>query len=76
MLLIEISGQYEERKEGKRKNWLRQECSNISYYRSLDFPEEVKSNNVDAEMKKGILTIMLPKVKPRPLQKSKKVIIR
>ena len=73
---VEISGQHEESKEDKRKNWLRRECSSMRYYRSLDFPEEVKSNDVDAEMKKGILTIMLPKVKPRPEQKSKKVTIK
>ena len=73
---IEISGQHEESKEDKRKNWLRRECNNIRYYRSLDLPEEVKSNDVDAEMKKGVLKIMLPKVKPRPEQKAKKVTIK
>jgi len=73
---IEISGQHEESKEDKRKNWLRQECSSMIYYRTLDFPEEVKSDDVDAEMKKGILTIMLPKVKPRPELKPKKVTIK
>ena len=73
---IEISGQHEESKEDKRKNWLRRECNSMRYYRSLDLPEEVKSNDVDAEMKKGVLKIMLPKVKPRPEQKAKKVTIK
>jgi HSP20 family protein len=73
---IEISGQHEESKENKRKNWIQRECNCMRYYRSLDFPEEVKSNDVNAEMKKGILTIMLPKVKPRPEQKPKKVTIK
>jgi len=73
---IEISGQHEESKEDKRKNWLRRECNSMRYYRSLDLPEEVKSDDVDAEMKKGVLKIMLPKVKPRPEQKAKKVTIK
>lgn len=73
---IEISADHGESKEDKGKNWLRHERSSTRYYRSLEFPEEVKSDNVNAEMKNGVLTVMLPKVKPKPEQKSKKVSIK
>lgn len=73
---IEISADHDESKEDKGKNWLRRECSNMRYYRSLEFPEEIKSDNVNAEMKNGVLTVALPKVKPKPEQKAKKVSIK
>ena len=43
----------------------------MRYYRSLDFPEEIKSDNVNAEMKNGVLTVILQKVKPKSEQKAK-----
>ena len=73
---IEICADHEESKEDKDKNWLRRERSNMSYFRSLELPEEVKSDHVDAEFKNGILTVMLPKVKPKPKHKTSKVKIK
>jgi HSP20 family protein len=73
---IEISAEHQESEEEKKKNWLRRERSSMSYYRSFDLPEEIKSDNVQAEFKDGILTVMLPKVKPKPEYKSKKVKIK
>lgn len=73
---IEISAEHQESEEEKKKNWLRHERSSMSYYRIFDLPEEIKSDNVEAEFKDGILTVMLPKVKPRPEYKSKKVNIK
>jgi len=73
---IEISAQYEERKENKDKNWLRRERSSNSFCRSLELPEELKTDSIDAELKEGILTLKLPKVKPRPEQKAKKIKIK
>ena len=73
---IEICADHEENKEDKDKNWLRRERSSMSYYRSLDLPEQIKSDNVDAEFKDGILTVMLPKVEPKPKHKTSKVKIR
>jgi HSP20 family protein len=73
---IEIYADHEESKENKDKNWLRRERSSMSYYRSLELPEQIKSDNVDAEFKEGILTVMLPKVEPKPKHKVNKVKIK
>jgi len=73
---IEISAKHEETKEEKDKNWLRRERSSMSFYRSFELPEELKTDNIDAELKEGILTLKLPKVKPRPEDKPKKIKIK
>ena len=73
---IEICAEQEESKEDKDKNWLRRERSSMSFYRSLELPEQIKSDNVDAEFKDGILTVMLPKVEPKPKHKASKVKIK
>ena len=73
---IEISAKYDESCEEKDKKWLRRECSSMSYYRALELPEELKTDNVEAELKYGILTVILPKIKPKPEHKPKKVKIK
>jgi len=73
---IEVSAKHEENKEDKDKNWLRRECSSMSYYRALELPEELKTDHVDAEFKDGVLTLKLPKVKPKPEDKPKKIKIK
>jgi len=73
---IEISAEHDESKEDKGKNWLRRERSSMSFYRSIELPEELKTDEVDAELKNGVLTVMLPKVKPTPKQKARKVKIK
>ncbi len=73
---IEIKADYDESKEDKGKNWLRRECSSVSFHRALELPEELKTDNVEAELKDGVLTVNLPKVEPKPEYKAKKVRIK
>ena len=73
---IEISAQKSSKYDEKEKNWIHRERSNINYYRRFDFPEEIKSNNVEAVMNDGILNITMPKEKPSPEYKAKKVKIK
>jgi len=73
---IEISAEHDESKEDKGKNWLRKERRSMSFYRSLELPEELKTDGVEAELKDGVLTVMLPKVEPKPEHKPKKVKIK
>jgi len=73
---VEISADYNEEKEEKGKNWLRQERSSGTFYRSMELPEELKTGEVEAEFKNGVLTVMLPKVKPKPKQKTKKIKVK
>lgn len=73
---IEIKAEHDENKEERGKSWLRRECSSMSFYRSLELPEELKTDNVEAELKDGILKLSLPKVEPKPERKAKKVKIK
>jgi HSP20 family protein len=74
--VVEIKADYDESKEDKGKNWLRRECSSMRFYRALELPEELKTDNVEAELKDGILTVNLPKVEPKPENKAKQVQIK
>lgn len=73
---IEISAQYNQDKDEKDKNWLRRERSSTQYYRSLEVPEELKTDDVDAELKDGILTLKLPKMEPKPELQPRKIKIK
>jgi HSP20 family protein len=73
---VEIKADYDESKEEKGKNWLRRECNSMSFYRALELPEELKTDNVEAELKDGVFKVYLPKVKPKPEHKAKKVQIK
>jgi len=73
---VEISAEKKTEEEEKRKNWLRRERSSMSFYRHLQLPEELKTNDVDAQFKDGVLTLTLPKVKSKPPYESKKVKVK
>jgi HSP20 family protein len=73
---VEISAKHETREEDKGKNWLRRERRSMNYYRSIDLPDELKTEDAEAEMKNGVLTLTLPKVKPKPKYKAKKIKIK
>lgn len=73
---IEISAEHEESSEDKDKNYLKRERSTTSFYRSLELPEELKTDSVDAELEDGILHVSLPKLEPKPKKKAKKVKIK
>ena len=73
---IEVKAECKEEKEKKDKNWLRRECSETNFYRSVELPDELKTDNVDAELIDGILTVSLPKLEPKPVKKSRKVEIK
>jgi HSP20 family protein len=73
---IQIKAECEDQKEEKGKNWLRRECSGTSFYRSVELPDELITDNVDAELIDGVLFLNLPKLEPKPEQKAKKVKIK
>jgi len=59
--LLTIRGFRETDKEIKEANYYAKEVYWGSFSRSIVLPQEVDQNNVQAELKKGILTITLPK---------------
>ena len=64
---IEISGEQseEESNEDKGHNYIYNERSYKSFYRSIPIPEEILPSKITARMNNGILQIEIPKKDPR-----------
>jgi HSP20 family protein len=67
--LVEISGNKDTKKDEKTKAYVKQERSSESFYRAMTLPEEVKFEEVSADLKDGLLEITLPKKNPKPRKK-------
>ena len=70
---IEISAGHKEAKEEKKKNFLRKERSEISYYRTLPLPEKVHSGKAKAKLTDGVLDVVIPKITPTSKPKKKSI---
>ncbi len=70
---IEISAEHKAEKEEKKKNYLRKERSQVSYYRTVPLPEKVKSSQAKAKLLDGVLAITIPKAVPTPKPKKKSI---
>jgi len=66
---IEISAEHKDESENKRKNFLKKERTELSYYRVLPLPVKVLSAKAKAKLSDGILSITLPKVNPTKQKK-------
>ena len=73
---IEISAEHKDEVEEKKKNFLRKERSEVSYYRALPLPEKIVSGKVKAKLTDGILNIVLPKSRPTPKPKKRLVAVQ
>ena len=73
---LEISAEHKESSEEKKKNYLRKERSEVSYYRTLPLPENVVSGKVKAKMTDGVLEVILPKTKQTPKPKKRSVTVQ
>lgn len=73
---IELSAEHTDSSDEEGKNWLRKERTSASFYRCFDMPDELKTEEVKAEMNDGVLKVTLPKKKPTPKPKSTKVKIK
>lgn len=67
---LEVSAQHKEEGEEKRKNYVRKERSEISYYRTIPLPEKIVSSRAQAKLADGVLNITIPKAIPTPKPKS------
>ena len=57
--------------EEKNKNFVRRERTSQTYYRRVQLPEKVKSDDAKASLNNGILEIVLPKKEPKETKKLK-----
>ena len=61
---IEIKAEAKEEKAEEGECYVCQERSYQTYHRKIEFPEDVLPDKVKAEMKDGILQVMIPKKAP------------
>jgi HSP20 family protein len=68
--VLTVSGSREEKKEVKKEDYYRKEVRSGSFSRSVILPMQVKGDQAQAEFKKGVLKVILPKaeeVKPKKI---------
>ena len=73
---IEISAEQseEESRQDKGRNYIYNERSYNSFYRSIPTPEEIIPSKISAKMQNGILQVELPKKEPtRPVGRSTRI---
>ena len=63
--MLTIRGKREHAEEVQDEDCLYQECYWGSFSRSVILPVEVKPDKIDAALENGVLTITLPKAKPK-----------
>ena len=63
--MLTIRGKREHAEEILDEDYLYQECYWGSFSRSVILPVEVKPDKIDAVLENGVLTITLPKAKPK-----------
>lgn len=69
--MLTIRGSRAEEKHEARGKFVVKECHWGTFSRSLILPSEVDSDNIDASIKNGVLTITLPK-----MERSRKISVR
>lgn len=67
--VLRVSGNYEEKKEEKGRGYLRKEMRSGSFERTLQLPEKIQSEKIEAVYEKGILKVVLPKIEKEPEKK-------
>jgi HSP20 family protein len=67
-----IKGKREKTEEIQEKDYFYQECYWGSFSRKVSLPEDLDSSKIKASLKKGILTVKIPKI----AKKLKKIVIQ
>ena len=73
---IEISVESKEEKQEEGECYVCQERSSTSFKRAFEFPAEIVSENAEASMENGILTVIFPKKELKPRVKARKLEIK
>jgi len=72
---LTIKGEKQEEKEEKKKDYYLHERHFGSFERSFEIPEGVDADKIEANFKKGVLTVTLPK-KPEAQKPAKKIEVK
>ena len=66
---VTINAKRSQVEEEKGKNYVRHERSAQTYYRQIQLPETIRSDQANAKLNNGILEITLPKKEPKETKK-------
>ncbi len=66
---VEISGCKEMTSDEKKKNYIRKERMSESFYRTMTLPEDIKYEEVSADLRDGVLELTMPKKNPSQRKK-------
>ncbi len=69
--VLTVKGEKKQETEEKKRNYYRTECSYGAFQRSFRLPVPVKSDEIKATFKNGILEVVIPKaeeVRPKDIQ--------
>lgn len=66
---VEISGTKSSKHDERTKGYVQKERSSESFYRRIPLPEEIKANVAEANLKDGLLELVLPKKTPKSRRK-------
>ncbi len=73
---LEISGVSGWKYDEKEETYICKERACKSFYRYVDLPEEIKVDDVSANLSDGILEVVLPKKAPKPQKQRRKVQVK
>ncbi len=68
---VTIQGERQREEEVRKEDYYSQECYWGAFYRSFELPVEVDSDKATADIKDGILTLVLPKLSKTRTKKLK-----
>lgn len=71
--IMTISGEKKDEKEEEKDGYYYKESHSGTFQRSFTLPADVNEDRAEAEMDKGVLTVILPKIAPK---KAKKVTVK
>ena len=66
---ILIHAKKSQAEEEKQKNYVRRERMEQTFYRRIDLPEKIKSDDAKASLNNGVLEVSLPKKEPKETKK-------
>ena len=73
--VLVVDGKKEVNKKKDKKGQHQSEYSSRSFYQAVKLPDTADTNKIDAEVKNGVLTVIIPK-KPDSPSKDKKITVR
>lgn len=62
---VTVNAKHTQSEDEQRKNYVRHERASQTYYRKIQLPESIRSDDANASLNDGILDVTLPKKQPK-----------